>query len=170
MKTKTVSSRVALLAMAITAAWLTQPAYGVPSDQIVLTEKSSTSLSATFNGSTTGVTVFNTGPNSWEVNFSTKVLATGVVTWFEPENASLSNFVGDSGSNTLDVGSENSIFSPVNANRSTGSFGTNTVDGHPLFITFNDNGDVAAAPDTGTTFSLFGFSLMGLAFLRRKLC
>jgi len=25
-------------------------------------------------------------------------------------------------------------------------------------------------PDTGTTLSLFGFSLMGLAFLRRKLC
>jgi hypothetical protein len=58
----------------------------------------------------------------------------------------------------------------VNANGSNVSFGTNTADGHALFVTFNDNGDVAAAPDSGTTFSLFGFSLMGLAFLRRKLC
>jgi VPDSG-CTERM motif len=169
MKTKTGSSRLALLAIAITAAWLTQPAYGVPSDQIVFTENSSTSLSATFNRSTTGVTVFNTGPNFWEVSF-TGVAATGVVSWFEPENASLSNFVGGSGSNTLDIGSENSVFSPVNANGSNVSFGTNAADGHALFVTFNDNGDVVAAPDSGTTFSLFGFSLMGLAFLRRKLC
>jgi hypothetical protein len=29
---------------------------------------------------------------------------------------------------------------------------------------------VENVPDTGTTFSLLGLSLMGLAFLRRKLC
>ena len=36
-------------------------------------------------------------------------------------------------------------------------------------VQFIDKGDVATAPDTGTTASLFGLSLTGLAFLRRKL-
>jgi hypothetical protein len=162
-----------VLMAALTTAWLSQTAYGVSiSDRIVLTENSSTSLSATFNGSTTGIFVSNTGPNSWEVNFFTlKVLASGTVTWTDPDNPTLSNFVGDAGFSVLDVFSENSTFSPVNANGSNVSFGTNTADGHALFVTFNDNGDVkATAPDTGTTFSLFGLSLTGLAFLRRKFC
>src|ERR1700693_724582 len=37
-------------------------------------------------------------------------------------------------------------------------------------VTFHDNGDTAAVPDTGTTGSLFGLSLAGLAFLRRNVC
>ena len=49
--------------------------------------------------------------------------------------------------------------------------GLDTTDGVPFDVTFNDNGDTArGVPDTGTTVSLLGLSLMGLAFLRRKLC
>jgi hypothetical protein len=46
---------------------------------------------------------------------------------------------------------------------------TFTLNGNPLSVTFFDKGDVTTAPDTGTTGSLLGLSLMGLAFLRRKL-
>ena len=45
-----------------------------------------------------------------------------------------------------------------------------TDGGVDVFATFHDNAAAAEAPDTGTTCSLFGVSLMGLAFLRRKLC
>jgi hypothetical protein len=39
-----------------------------------------------------------------------------------------------------------------------------------VYGVFNDLGDSpTGVPDTGTTASLFGFSLAGLAFLRRKL-
>jgi hypothetical protein len=39
-----------------------------------------------------------------------------------------------------------------------------------VYGVFNDLGDTrATVPDTGTTASLLGFSLTGLAFLRRKL-
>lgn len=48
--------------------------------------------------------------------------------------------------------------------------GTDTSNGASISVTFFDKGDVATAPDTGTTGSLFGLSLMGLTFLRRKLC
>jgi len=35
---------------------------------------------------------------------------------------------------------------------------------------FDHQVTVSPVPDTGTTASLFGFSLVGLAFLRRKAC
>ena len=48
----------------------------------------------------------------------------------------------------------------------------NTISTAPVsvFGVFNDLRDTATVPDTGTTASLFGLSLTGLAFLRRKLC
>ena len=45
--------------------------------------------------------------------------------------------------------------------------GTDILNGGTISVTFFDNGDTARTPDTGTTLSLFGLSLMGLAFLRR---
>jgi len=54
MKTKIVLS----LAVGITAALVSQPVFaGVIEHQLVLTENSSTSLTATYDGSTSGVTV-----------------------------------------------------------------------------------------------------------------
>ena len=44
------------------------------------------------------------------------------------------------------------------------------VDGTIPSESFQLYGSAAATPDTGTTGSLLGLSLMGLAFLRRKLC
>jgi len=48
--------------------------------------------------------------------------------------------------------------------------GTDSSNGGFINVTFNDNGDTVAVPDTGTTASLLGLSFMGLAFVRRKLC
>jgi protein with PEP-CTERM/exosortase system signal len=52
----------------------------------------------------------------------------------------------------------------------TTDFTTFKLNGGVLAVTFFDKGDIATAPDAGTTASLFGLSLMSLAFLRRKLC
>lgn len=163
------------LIVAITSAWLSQPAYGVlVTDQIVLTENSPTSLSATLNGSTAGITITTPimgFPNVWYVTFS--AVAFGPLTlqtdWIEPENASLGNIVtGFSATHRMtivsDVGPNIALAVP---NGSTVPFGNNLADGHLLSVTFNDGG--ATVPDTGATLSLFGLSLMGLAFLRRKI-
>ena len=47
------------LMVAITAAWVTQPVFGglITTNEIVMTENSSSSLIVTYNGSTSGVTV-----------------------------------------------------------------------------------------------------------------
>jgi hypothetical protein len=59
---------------------------------------------------------------------------------------------------------------PLGANGTSLNFGIDLSDNVAVQAVFNDKGDVATVPDTGMTLSLFGLSLMGLAFLRRKLC
>src|SRR5215831_18567446 len=120
MKTKI----VLLLPIAITAALVTQPTYASVIHQIVLTENSSTSLTATYDGSTIGVTVIFNSSDNWTVNFPTTVSfgSTGLnVDWIEPENSRLGNAVSffPEVSSVLGVSSDVvTDFSPV-ANGST---------------------------------------------------
>jgi len=163
--------------VAITAALVTQPVRAVPIvNNIVITENSSTSLTATYDGSTTGVTVAFDGTDLWTVTFPSTVTFSllGGVNWLEPENSSLGNEVSffTRPSNELGVTSESALVgSKTTGNGSTiTNVGTDSSNGLSISVTFFDKGDVATAPDTGTTGSLLGLSLMGLAFLRRKLC
>jgi len=163
------------LMIAITAAWLTQPVFGqapAPTPhQFVITENSSTSLAATYDGSPLTVNLITSS------DFWTFVLPVGFVTgagqqWTEPDNSSLVNLVifgtdiTHAAIITSDISSSTQF--PINADGASVLVGT--VGGVDVFATFHDLGDTAAVPDTGTTFSLFGLSLMGLGFLRRKLC
>jgi VPDSG-CTERM motif len=172
MKTKTGSSRLALLAIAITGTWVTQPAYGAAIHQIVITEKSSTSLTATFDGSPLTVTPTPGSPDNWSFSLPGGFLSLGQPQWTEPENSKLVNYVDFTLNTAAIVHSDilpNSFFS-TNANGASVRVGTDLLDGTAVFATFHDRGDTAAVPDTGTTGSLLGLSLMGLAFFRRKLC
>jgi hypothetical protein len=178
MKTKTVASRLALLAITIAAALLTQPMHAGAIDNLVFTENSSTSLTATLNGNALSVT--RVGTDGW---FVTLAGVSGPIQlpgkppldchqfWTEPGAASFPvNAVTTQMSlNRISVTSDLNVPVPglPDGTQDTMNF---SLSGNPLFVTFFDKGDVATAPDTGTTGSLFGLGLMGLAFLRRKLC
>ena len=175
MKTKTASSRLALLAIAITAALVTQPVFGQgpAPNQIDITETSSTNLTATYKGSPiSAADIHGSGPDSWNVTFPGTVSFNGDRgTWIESANIE----------NTVDFTLMDHVLFVNSDVGGTGFFangqtfmgvGTDSSNGASINATFFDNArdDAATAPDTGTTFSLFGFSLTGLAFLRRKLC
>ena len=164
------------LIVAITAALVTQPVFGAPDHQLVFTENSSTDLSVTYDGSKTGITVTNLGADHWSVSLpSNLTFTTGPgFEWLEPElgaNGGPTNFVTFA-SSSASVFSEtgDSIITPNEDESTVTNVGVDSRDQLPISATFDDDGDVATVPDTGTTFSLFGLSLMGLAFLRRKLC
>ncbi len=90
MKTKIVLS----LAVGITAALVSQPVFaGVIEHQLVLTENSSTSLTATYDGSTTGVTVTFLSRDTWLVLFPQVSFGHSFPAWNEPENSGLLNLI-----------------------------------------------------------------------------
>jgi hypothetical protein len=68
MKTKTVASRLALLAITIAAALATQPMRAGAIDSLVFTENNSTSLTATLNGNAVSVT--HVGTDGWFVTLA----------------------------------------------------------------------------------------------------
>ena len=170
--------RFPALMVAITAAWAAQPVFGGAVHQFVLTENSSTNLSVTYDGSP--LTVNFVSSDSW--NF---ILPAGFVNtlagfnqaWTEPGNSNLVNLVnfGTEITRAASITSDLTIdplpgsgVSPV-ANDTSVQVGT--VGGVAVFATFNDKAAASeAVPDTGTTCSLLALSLIGLAFLRRKLC
>jgi hypothetical protein len=163
------------LMVAITAGLVTQPVFSqapapTPHD-LEFIENSSTSLSVTYDGSTTGITVVNSSADLWSVLLPPTLVFSLNPTpaWIEPDNFAHDNFVlFTSGSGT--VFSDTPLTFTPTLDEFPVAVGFDTSDQLPIFATFDDDGDVATVPDTGTTFSLFGLSLVGLAFLRRKLC
>jgi VPDSG-CTERM motif len=167
MSTSTLKTLLALMVM-ITAVWVTNTVSGafVVDHQLVFTENSSSSLTATYDASPLTVTPTPGSPDQWTFSLPVGFVdLTTFVLWTEPDNSNLVNSVGFS---------NGTVFSDV-----TNPGGPALTNGTPVqvgsdggvavFATFNDVGDVATVPDTGTSFSLFGLSLMGLAFLRRKI-
>jgi hypothetical protein len=130
----------------------------------------STTLTATYNNSLLAVSFVS--PDNWTFTLPTGFIFVGgpVFQWLEPGNPSLVNSVNfvtgavasDVPLNIFGQSAADGIFVPV---------GTTVASG-PVLATFHDNAAAAEAsvPDAGTTFSLFGLSLIGLAFVRRQLC
>jgi hypothetical protein len=156
------------LVVVITATLVTQPMRAGAIDSLVITELSSTSLTATLNGNPLSVT-FNFA-DVWTIPLAG--VSGTAQQWAEPEPDAfgLANTV------ELDPFTPNQLLvisdlGPAFLALPDGTPDTTrfTLNGNPLSVTFFDKGDVTTAPDTGTTGSLFGLSLMGLAFLRRKL-
>ena len=146
-------------------------------NNIVITENASTSLTVTYNGSTSGVTVsfLSSGKlgDAWKVTFPstvsfTSVNNTGVAAfWVEPENSSQLNagFFHPS-SNVAFIFSEHpAVTNPTVPNGTTVTdIGTDTGDGGSISVTFNDKSDV---PDTGSTLGLLFVSVIALFGLNR---
>ena len=149
-------SRVGCLLIA-SAALLVQPVFAV-THQIVFTENSSSSLSVTYDGGTTGISVFPSPTTSdlWSVFFPNNVLLSNIqangsqVQWVEPENFSLTNLAGSNGSNRVDI---NSDFTGDNSFAGTtlqdgqafANAGTDTSDGGSISIQFFDQAATSEA-------------------------
>src|SRR5690348_15362086 len=99
-------STLALLAIA-TAVLVPHPALAQPFGHLInITENSSTSLSFTFDNSTTGFTVINLGPDQWSVIFPFFFNGfTPRSAWVEPENALSANELTTAG-NAISVFSD----------------------------------------------------------------
>jgi hypothetical protein len=166
------------LMIAIAAALVTQPMRAqVPFETIVFTENSSTSLSVTINASTSGITVLNTSPDHWTITLPATIANIGGLNtgWTEPENPGQINYLtSGSAANELFIASDFTPTAPVdlfqNGALSNGIASDNISHTHFVGMFTDLAAASEAVPDTGTTASLFGLSLMGLAFLRRKFC
>jgi hypothetical protein len=158
------------LALAIAVVLVMQLAFAqVPTHNIVLTENSSTNLTATYDGSTTGVTVTFQAPNQWVVTFPATVNlgSTGRnVDWIEPDISSLANAVSffPEVSSVLGVSSDAAIspsFSPTPNGSTVNNVGFDSRGGS-ISATFHDNGDTRAVPETGSTLGLLFLALIGV--------
>jgi hypothetical protein len=158
--------------VAITAAFVTQPVRANVINSIVIAEESSKNLLVTYsNGS---VSVNLSGPNDeWAVTFPSSVSFNEnlvMTVWIEPENSGKVNAIGEPGTFSFGVFSDiiNPGLTAVPDGNTVEDVGTDSSNGGTIFLTFDDVAAAAEAPDTGTTGSFLGLSLMGLTFLRRK--
>jgi hypothetical protein len=151
---------ILLLAIASAAALVTQPVRATAIQTLVITEFSSTSLTALLNG-TTSLTVTPIGADDWSIAL------TGVGgfhnNWVEPDAAGFINGV------SFSIVQPDQLFVVSDFSNSSGGLANNTADtsdftlnGVELDVTFNDKGDVAAAPDTGSTLGLLSLSVIAL--------
>ena len=160
--------------VAIIAAWLTQPGYASVMHQVVFTENSSTSLSVTVDGSTTGITVTSEGPpDAWSVTLPSG-LGVGSVSgggWFEPEfpnPQSINLILAFSGPNgfSFSVLSDQTTFpTGLSLTSNGGTIDAFFDDPNIGFFSaiFQDNSDVATTvPETGSTFGLLSLSVVAL--------
>ena len=150
------AAAIALLAL--------QPARAVPVHNLVIRENSSTSLTVTYDGSAVGVDVIYISGDHWGVTVGFPVTFSGTPQWTEPEAPSFFNVLTLSGTNQFIVNSDffpNSTTPLANGATFT-NFGTDTRDGVPISVRFNDHGDVASVPDTGSTRALLTLSLVAL--------
>jgi len=155
------------LAVAITAAVISQSTLAQPPPtphQLVLTENSFTSLTATYDGSAAGLSVINISSDHWGITLSPGTTFSGSPQWTEPDNSSFVNVLTTFGNNQLIV---NSDFFPNGTlpMADEGTFtnvGIDTRDGASISVTFDDDGDQATVPDTGSTFVLLCLSLGAL--------
>jgi hypothetical protein len=129
---------------------------------ISLTEFSSTSLVATYDGSANGVTVTPGNADSWTITLpaSAFILGFAGATWAEPDNPStMGNTVSAIGNNTLSVTSDVPATLAL-ANKVTVVTGTfDTRDSAAISITFNDVADAVAVPESGSTCGLLAFGV-----------
>jgi len=155
-------STLVSLGIAIAAALVTQPVRAVAiTNFLVITENSSTSLTATLtvNGIMTSPLVTPNGADAW---FIALTGFAGQQSWAEPGAAGVVNSVqGQPFSNRISIASDlgSVSFGLADGTPDTTSFTLNSL---PVSVTFFDKGDVAAAPDTGSTLGLLSLSVVAL--------
>ena len=164
------------LAIAVAAPLVTQSAVA---HSLVLIEVSSTTLTATYDGS--ALVPVNNGPDNWTLTLANSItFGRGLdqTQWVEPDNSSLWNAVTSATSGpgmptTFDFRSDIPPFIGFTA-RPDGStvqdFGFDASDQASVSITFTDNAATAehpAVPDTGSSLGLLFLSVIGLFGLNR---
>jgi|SRR4051812_5284884 hypothetical protein len=153
-----------LLLVVGTAVALTQPVIAGAIHQLSITENSSTSLTATYDGSPLTVTVFGF-PEAWTISLPPSfVPSTFLQQWSEPENSTLVNSVNFGSSLFFVLIKSDRQFTDtfaLNGDGATVPVGTDR--GATVFATFNDNAAGSeAAPDTGATIGLLFLALIAL--------
>jgi len=126
---------------AITAAFVTQPVFGSVIDlhhQLIFTENSSSSLSATYDGATLTPTFVST--DEWTLQTNVRSLFVVVFPqWEEPGSASSINVFQLSGSHGLvTIDSDQSGGTVFGDGFTFVVVGTDSSDGVPVDVTFND--------------------------------
>jgi hypothetical protein len=161
-------STLVSLGIAIAAALVTQPvrATAIP-PSLVITETSSTTLTAmlTVNGTTTSLGVSDS-VDSWTIALANVGGTSGstetIRNWLEPDAAGFVNEVFFD-PRSLDQLSVNSDFAHATGLADDTTDQTSfTLNGVALWVTFDDDGDVAAVPDTGSTLGLLSLSVVAL--------
>jgi len=168
---------ILLLAIAIAAALVTQPMRAVPIvDTLVITENNSTAsgLTAmlTVNGTTTSLPVTFISTDLYTIaltGVSGPIPGPGLPpqegfqAWTEPGGAVgfVNSVSTQSVLNRLSVLSDFDLAFPAIANGTTDTTDF-SLNGSTLWVTFNDNGDVARTPDTGSTLGLLSLSVVAL--------
>lgn len=158
------------IAIAIAAASVTQSVMAqVPSHQLVFTEDSS-GLTITYDGSP--ITATPTGPQSWSVQFPSNLSfnTTTAFNWVEPENPNLVNTVTfGSTSHPTQVSSDTSAITGlfVGDEGSIAPVGTDTSNNAGIVATFDDDGEPATVPETGSTLGLLFVALVALVSATR---
>jgi hypothetical protein len=156
-------------ALSLAAIMLIEPVFAgvIPTHDIQITENSSTSLSATYDGS--AVTVLNTAPDRWTITFAPTIQFSRFTLngYTEPDGTHVNiidteDGVGGFGTNRLFVLSDvlGGSFIPDGTTITQGAFDS----GNParFDITFHDAAAESGVPETGSTFGLLFLALMGL--------
>jgi hypothetical protein len=138
-----------------------------------LTENSSTSLSVTFDGSSSGIEVINTALDQWTVDLPFGITGTPAAQWIEPENNGLVNLVQNTSpsNGVVDVTSDTNPLAALGSSVDGSSipFGSDTSDEMAINAVYHDNAATSEVPEPGTIACLIsGLSFIGLASLRRK--
>src|SRR2546423_1161765 len=115
------------LMVAITTALVTQPAFGVAvNNQLVITENSSTSLTATYNGSPVSIVLIV--PDTWFFPSGALggplIVGNTVTQWTEPGNSNLVNLVSFSPGDPIFSDTFARTLLPINANGASVQVGT----------------------------------------------
>jgi hypothetical protein len=126
--------------------------------QLVITENSSTSLTATFNG--VPQTVIKNGANKWSIEMDGVV---GEKLWQEPGEPEFNSVVGQGGS--ISIVSDFSDSGATGLHNGTKDKTDFKVNGAELDVTFNDG----PVPDTAATLPLLSLALAALGLAKRRL-
>jgi hypothetical protein len=156
-------STLVSLGIAIAAALVTQPMRATAIDTLVITENSSTSLTAvlTTSSGTTSLNVAFHGNDSWSIDL-VGVSENRTQFWTEPDALGRLNSVNASSSAPDTMTFRSDLIGVSGLVDGTTDQTTFTLNGVELDVTFHDNGDVAAAPDTGSTLGLLSLSVVAL--------
>jgi hypothetical protein len=137
-----------------------------------ITENSSTSLTATLNGTPLSVAF---GSDNWTITIPTQPIApTGDSTWAEPESPPFPNETENEvvvlDATHFAVFSDDTGGTPFNFNKATDTSHF-TYNGTELDVTFTDNSDIVPEPSTlfAGALLLMPFGISALRGLRRNL-